>query len=418
MSACTVSVIIATYNTAAYLEECLDSVFGQTLRGMEVVLIDDGSTDDTQSIIQRYKQKHDNLVTRYQENQGVGPARNYGITLANGEYMVFMDPDDKYPCEDCLERLYLATKEHDVLICGGNVLTNNNGVVGSGYRAGEGDVLHSQNQIIDVKNYFYLYGHTRFLFQTELIKGNDIRFASYRRYEDQVFTVKALGMAGAFYELDYSIYEYRVNYKQVKINADLCMEILRGFRDTLKVIFKYDLRRMFEKNYDSFVRQYMPYIRQYAFCGNEEFDKVVQEVNEVVEHTGWRGKDGLITQKRMLEYRDKAAATKEKLDEVFGSEKTVILYGAGANTKKLISCYNHSMKNVAGIAVSKSNGTAFEMEGFAVKEIEGYDSYKTSALVLITPGGRMKDEIIKTLAEKQFVNYEWIDMRFFCADMG
>lgn len=415
MSACKVSVIIATYNTADYLAECLDSIFSQTLRDIEVVLIDDGSTDDTESIIKKYKQKYENLVTRYQENQGAGIARNYGITLANGEYMVFMDPDDKYPNKDCLERMYLAAKEHDVLICGGNILTNDNGVIGSGYRAGEGDAFHSQNQIIDVKNYFYLYGHTRYLFETGLIKKNKIQFASYERYEDQVFTVKALGMAGVFYELDYPVYEYRVNYKQVKMDFDVCLDIFNGFRDALQGIIEYDLQCMFEKNFDSFVMQYMPYIMQYAFCGNDVFDKVVQGMNEVLERSGWRGEDGLITQKKVLEYRDKAIATKEKLDEVFGSEKPVILYGAGANTKRLISGYKHRMKNVVGIAVSEASGTAFEMDGFAVRTIESYDSYKTSAVVLITPGIKMKDEIVETLIEKQFINYEWIDMRFFFA---
>ena len=116
MHTCKVSVIIATYNTAAYLKECLDSIFQQTLKEIEVILIDDGSTDDTASIIQQYQQKYNNLVSIYQENKGAGKARNYGITLAQGEYMIFMDPDDTYPYDDCLERLYKAAQDYHVLI--------------------------------------------------------------------------------------------------------------------------------------------------------------------------------------------------------------------------------------------------------------------------------------------------------------
>lgn len=414
MSACTVSVIIATYNTAAYLEECLDSVFSQTLRDMEVVLIDDGSTDDTQSIIQRYKQKYANLVTRYQENQGAGPARNYGIMLANGEYMVFMDPDDKYPCEDCLERLYLAAKEHDVLICGGNVLTNDNGVIGSAYRAEKGDKACSRNQIINVKEYSHIYSHQRYLYKTELIRANNIFYADYLRYEDQVFTVKALGVVGRFYELDYPVYEYRVNHKKIKMNYEVSLDILKGFRDTLKLICEYDLQLMFEKNYEVFINERMSDIARYAFCGWQEFDGVIREINELVRSTKWYDEKYLVTCQRTLEYKQNMIKTKSRLEELFGNGIPLIIYGAGANTRKLLSYYKQRTENVAGIAVSGMIEDDLEIDGIKVRNISAYNSYKSKAVVLITPNVKVKDEIIKKLVDMRFKNYEWIDIRFLC----
>lgn len=412
MSACKVSVIIATYNTAAYLEECLDSVFSQTLRDMEVVLIDDGSTDDTESILRTYKRKYDNLVTCYWENQGVGNARNYGMTLAKGEYMVFMDPDDKYPCEDCLEKLYLAAKEHDVLICGGNILTNDNGVIGSAYRAGEGDERVSRNQVIDVKEYFYLVGHTRYLFKSEFIKWNQILYANYRRYQDQVFTIKALGAAGQLYELDYPVYEYRINHKRLEIDFDICIDILKGFRDTLKLICEYDLQLMFEKNYEEFINERMPDIARYAFCGRQEFDGVIRDINELVRGTKWYDEKYLVTCQSVLAYKQNAKETKSRLEELLRSGIPLIIYGAGANTRRLLSHYKDWMENVVGIAVSGLIGDDFEVEGIRVRNISTYNSYKLKAVVLITPNTKAKNEIIKKLVDMKFENYEWIDIRF------
>lgn len=164
MSLYKVSIIIATYNTAEYLEECLESIFNQTLKDIEVILIDDGSTDNTNFIVEKYKKKYNNLVSFYQENAGAGMARNFGITQATGEYMIFMDPDDKYPCNNCLEKLYVTAKEQGALICGGNIVCNDNGVKRNQYLAGQGDVAHTKNNFINVRNYFFLYGHTRYLF--------------------------------------------------------------------------------------------------------------------------------------------------------------------------------------------------------------------------------------------------------------
>jgi glycosyltransferase involved in cell wall biosynthesis len=151
-----VSVIIATYNTGKYIEECLDSVFSQTLNEMEVIVIDDGSTDNTKQILEKYI-NNSNLVYRYQENKGVGPARNYGIDISTGDYLIFMDPDDKYPVNDCIEKLYNTAINNNVNICGGNILYNDRGIIRKCYNAGNGDANHSKNTIIKINEYYYIY---------------------------------------------------------------------------------------------------------------------------------------------------------------------------------------------------------------------------------------------------------------------
>ncbi len=411
---CKVSVIIATYNTALYIEECLDSIFNQTLEEIEVILIDDGSTDNTNEIIKQYKAEHNNLITYYQKNQGAGIARNYGITLTHGEYMFFMDPDDKLPYNDCLERLYDTAKEKSVLICGGNILTLNGNKRGSFYTAGDGDLAHSQNRMIRTKNFFFLYGHTRYLYETHFIKSNNVCFAECRRFEDQVFTVKALGIAREFYELDYPVYEYRINRRQLHISEDVYLDIFRGFRDTLQIICDYDLELMFEKNYGNFIIQYMPQIALYAFGGNEEFEQVLNDINAIVKNSNWYKEEYLITHERVTKYKKEVTELKQHLVKILKCGKPIIIYGAGINTGRFISSYKDMLQNVIGIAISDNVENNLVMAEFPVRQIEQYDCHKEDAIVLVTPGIKVRDEILEKLEKMKYINFEWIDVNKVC----
>ena len=90
-----VSVIIPVYNTEQYLNKCLDSLVNQTLKDIEIILINDGSTDNSQNIIDEYSAKYpDKIKSFIKENGGQATARNLGITKATGEYIGFVDSDD------------------------------------------------------------------------------------------------------------------------------------------------------------------------------------------------------------------------------------------------------------------------------------------------------------------------------------
>ena len=89
-----VSVIIPIYNTAAYLRKALDSICGQTLKELEIILIDDGSTDGSRGIIEEYAKRDARIRWYAQPNQGLSVARNRGLLHATGKYIYFMDSDD------------------------------------------------------------------------------------------------------------------------------------------------------------------------------------------------------------------------------------------------------------------------------------------------------------------------------------
>ena len=113
-----VSLIIPVYNVEQYLPKCLESIAAQTLKGFEVILVDDGSTDHSLEILRGFARRFPNTCVIHQENGGVSKARNAGIQAARGKYIAFMDSDD-YIAPLYLQRLYESAKKYraDMVCC-------------------------------------------------------------------------------------------------------------------------------------------------------------------------------------------------------------------------------------------------------------------------------------------------------------
>lgn len=123
-----VSVIIPIYDVEKYLQRCIDSLFNQTLRDIEIILVDDGSPDNCGLICDENAQKDERIKVIHKKNGGVSEARNFGIDEARGEYLLFIDPDDW--CEyTMIEELFnsISAKLVDIAVCGYSIdYTNNN----------------------------------------------------------------------------------------------------------------------------------------------------------------------------------------------------------------------------------------------------------------------------------------------------
>ena len=113
-----ISVIIPVYNTAKYLSKCLDSILNQTLKEIEVIVVNDGSKDNSQELIDAYKEKDGRIVSIQKENGGLSDARNVGIDVANGEFIAFVDSDD-YIDLSMFEMMYGLSQKHqaEIVLC-------------------------------------------------------------------------------------------------------------------------------------------------------------------------------------------------------------------------------------------------------------------------------------------------------------
>ena len=116
-----ISVIIPVYNTEKFIRDCLESILSQTLKEIEIICIDDGSTDQSYAILEEYSARHKNIIVLRQKNMGAGIARNWGIEYANGKYICFMDSDDYYIQNRALEILYSEAEKNRIAVCGGDL---------------------------------------------------------------------------------------------------------------------------------------------------------------------------------------------------------------------------------------------------------------------------------------------------------
>ncbi len=112
-----ISVVIPVYNVKPYLERCVNSVLCQTYKDLEIILVDDGSTDGSSELSEQITTKDQRIRVIHQRNQGVSAARNTGIREAKGEYVIFMDSDDFWLIDDGLETVMSQCKETTELIC-------------------------------------------------------------------------------------------------------------------------------------------------------------------------------------------------------------------------------------------------------------------------------------------------------------
>ena len=113
-----VSVIVHVYNVEKYLEKCLNSIANQTLKEIEILIINDGTKDNSQEIIDKYTKKYKNIKSFIKENTGLSDTRNYGISKAKGKYIAFVDSDD-YIDTTMYEKLYkkAISNNYDIVVC-------------------------------------------------------------------------------------------------------------------------------------------------------------------------------------------------------------------------------------------------------------------------------------------------------------
>ena len=245
-----VSVIIPIYNVERYIKECLDSCRKQTLKDIEFICVDDGSTDTSREIIDEYANKDCRFNVVHQENKGAAAARNVGLDMATGEWIAFMDPDDYYPDKDTLLVMYDNAVRHGVQICGGSVwLLKSQGrrlEKKSRYFSG---YQFSQDGIIAFKDYQFDYGYWRFLYKRELIEKCHIRFPLISNFEDPPFMTQVFSIAGSFYALRRPTYIYRDGNGWMKTdwtanNYVKARHMLKGMALVCKIAEKENLEKL------------------------------------------------------------------------------------------------------------------------------------------------------------------------------
>lgn len=235
-----VSIIVPVYNTAKYLERCITSILSQTYKEFELLLIDDGSTDNSLDICERFA-KLDNRISVFNLiNSGVSYARNLGIEKANGSYIMFIDSDD-FICEFMIADMVYEFEENiGIILCGYNLCASDTMCVSSKILSSEKKIIYELDDMIPIlEKCWSPWGK---LYRREII--DNIRFnENVSMAEDLKFNVDILINNDLFGVkiLDSALYNYRINsfgimkapYSKRVLDALLTEE--RVYKDLLRV---------------------------------------------------------------------------------------------------------------------------------------------------------------------------------------
>ena len=199
-----VSIIIPVYNVEDYLYDCLDSAVNQTYKNIEIILIDDGSTDKSSEICKQYKMKYQTIKYIYQENQGLSSARNTGINACTGEYIFCLDSDD-----------FIARNLIEIMV---NEIRDTIDIVSVGFQSISEGRKYRDDKVIKAKFHtttskdFYLQTISNHacgkLYKASLFYG--VRFPVGQNYEDVATTHKLYNKSNKISYADEGLYYYRV----------------------------------------------------------------------------------------------------------------------------------------------------------------------------------------------------------------
>ena len=203
-----VSIIVPVYNTAQYLEECLQSIIGQTYRELEIIAVDDGSTDGSAELLDRLSENDSRICVIHQQNGGVSAARNAGLAVAHGDYVTFVDSDDLLE-SDMYETLIKLAEEHqaDIAHCGYKKIQMNGtekDVLGTGKL-----LIHNSQEAVEcmLRGQYFVGSLCNKLYRRELF--SDIQFdTALRINEDVLINVQVFLKARKLVFLDVPKYHY------------------------------------------------------------------------------------------------------------------------------------------------------------------------------------------------------------------
>ena len=286
-----ISVIVTAYNIEQYLPRCMDSILAQTWKQLEIILVDDGSTDATPQICDEYCKAHENVQVVHQKNAGPSVARNAGVALAKGEYIGYVDGDDWIEA-DMYESMLkaLVFNNADIAICA--------------YReVGEGcEKVDFTGNIIPLTREealeWYISGHEQYhiyhsvwskLFKREVI--SDITFPEGRKSEDIMYTTWAMTKAEKCVFLDTPYYNYMTDRSGSIMNSKLHERRFRDeipfWKEQIAHLKSLDMQELSQKASYQFYRKmlfyYVDFCRRRMKESEKELTSFLKEEKKIID---------------------------------------------------------------------------------------------------------------------------------------
>ena len=254
------SIIIPAYNVEQFLPKCLDSIFEQNCSDFEVIVVNDGSNDGTLALLESYAGKHFNLNVITQDNAGMSTARNRGLEVAQGEYVMFVDSDD-WLCNNALPSLYPCLNGEDVVCFNSKKYVEDKDVFVENNRpftceAMSGWDYFNSQRLIPAEIHFVCVWQRAY--RREFLDANNLRFADgILRAEDDLFSTMVMYHAKSVKAVDLYCYVYRIRQSSITTTVNIqrwydslrVQEMLADFFVPLKGIDKNVIYKVLASGY-------------------------------------------------------------------------------------------------------------------------------------------------------------------------
>lgn len=246
---CFFSIIIPVYNREHYISKCLDSVIKQTYLNYEIIIIDDGSSDASGKVCDRFGKKYKNIRVLHQKNAGVSKARNYGLKNANGNFVIFIDSDDYIPT-DYLEKIKESIEIYGekFFFCTAFRVYSQRGVQLFQYRKSITYSVVKENEIFELMFRGLFNSVCNKVYQTSVIRKYHIQFPEdINLGEDLIFNLKYLDRQEKLQLIVLNKVFYHVQESMVSLERGWCISYFEKQRILLDYKIKYKNKWMKEK---------------------------------------------------------------------------------------------------------------------------------------------------------------------------
>lgn len=268
------SIIVPVYNVENFIKECIDSLIAQTIKSVEIIVVNDGSKDSSMDIVKEYNNEKIKIVNK--ENGGLSSARNAGIKVAQGKYMAFVDSDDFISNNTAYEDMvsYLEKSNSDIIVGMGSWYYNQNKIIPMNKYAFKDNIISSEEYLItSIREHRIFVPVWLNIIKSSILKDNNLYFTEGILHEDEMFSTQLFLKAKKVIIYNENFYMYRQRQGSImnsNKNKDKRLKDVQYICESLNNITK-DIKNM------ELREEYMNYI---AFLGLESIYSVKGKVNK------------------------------------------------------------------------------------------------------------------------------------------
>ena len=282
-----ISVIMPVYNVERFVRQSIESVLNQTYKNIELIIVDDGSKDSSGKICDEYSKKDERIKVIHKENQGISCARNDGMDIATGKYIMFIDSDDFYEENSC-EVLYNEIEKYDAdYVVGNYIHTTHDGVKWDNPVFNTSLYDNFKLSITDYQKSFFVMNSVVWnkIFKREFIEKHHLRFVPKAIAEDAIFSIYCYTHTDNGYFINDVVYNYRQNEANVSVSTNCTKKYFENLNKSYKLIFE----SFYKTNNTGFYRFFYARIMPYLLCKIIDTNLLEsdEEIIEVLDMLSW-----------------------------------------------------------------------------------------------------------------------------------